>query len=231
MINYIGLDTSLSSTGMYIKTPTGEYYFNYRNSCKDSKWHKTLSYVRYYDYILPETNEFSDEQIVKLKTYEEVTDAIINDMLSICNPAETVVITESYSYASTAGPLIDLVTYATLLRSKILKKGFAELFIVPPTSLKSRTCTKVYGPGELIVPKRQPKTPKPEQRKPSRNHIGVPGGKFVKHDMFRALMESDLDLKIKRSLELHSHDLLKMKGIPSPISDLVDAIWLVEAHL
>ena len=231
MINYIGLDTSLSSTGMYIKTPTEEYYFNYRNSCKDSKWHKTFSYVRYYDYLLPETNEFSEEQIVKLKTYDEVTDAIINDMVSICNPAETVVITESYSYASTAGPLIDLVTYATLLRNKILKKGFLELIVVPPTSLKSRTCIKVYGPGELIVPKRPSKKVVAEKRKPSRNHIGIPGGKFQKQDMLLALFESDLDIRFKRSLQIHANELVKMKGIPSPISDIVDAIWLVEAHL
>lgn len=231
MINYIGIDTSLSSTGMYIKTPKGEYYFNYRNSSKDSKWHKTLSYVRYYDYILPETNEFSEEQVTKLKAYNEVTDAIIADMLSICDPKETVVLTESYSYASTAGPLIDLVTYATLLRIKIVEKGFLELIVVPPTSLKSRTCQKVYGPGELIVAKRPSKKPQAEKRKPSRNHIGVPGGKFVKHDMFRALMESELDLQIKSSLQLHKDELLKMKGIPSPISDIIDSIWLVEAHL
>lgn len=228
---YVGIDTSLSSTGMYIKTPTQEYYFNYRNSSKDSKWHKTLSYVRYYDYILPETTQFSEEQIAKLKAYDEVTDAIISDILSICEPKQTVVLTESYSYASTAGPLIDLVTYATLLRSKILHKGFLELIVIPPTSLKSNTCQKVYGPGELIVAKRPSKKPGPEKRKPSRNHIGIPGGKFVKHDMFRALMESNLNLQLKRSLELHKDELLKMKGIPSPISDIIDAVWLVEAYL
>lgn len=230
-MNYIGIDTSLSSTGMYIKTPNEEYYFNYRNSSKDSKWHKTLSYVRYYDYMLPETTEFSDEQIIKLKTYDEVTDAIVNDMLSISDPKQTVVITESYSYASTAGPLIDLVTYATLLRQKILRKGFLELIVVPPTSLKARTCVKVYGLGELIVPKRVSKKPVEEKRKPSRNYIGIPGGKFQKQDMLLALFESNINIRLKRSLELHANELVKMKGIPSPIGDLVDAIWLVEAHL
>lgn len=223
-MDYIGIDTSLSSTGMYIKTPTGEYYFNYRNSSKDSKWHKTLSYVRYYDYILPETSEFSDEQIVKLKAYDEVTDAIIADMLSICDPKQTVVLTESYSYASTAGPLIDLVTYATLLRSKIIRKGFLELIVIPPTALKAKTALKVYGPGPLVGKKVKKPTP-------SRNHLGIPGGKFQKQDMLLALFESEIDIRFKRSLELHAAELVKMKGIPSPISDIVDSIWLVEANL
>ena len=49
--------------------------------------------------------------------------------------------------------------------------------------------------------------------------------------MFRALMESNLNLQLKRSLELHKDELLKMKGIPSPISDIIDAVWLVEAYL
>jgi len=216
---------------MYIKTPQGEYYFNYRNSSKDSKWHKTLSYVRYYDYLLPETTEFSDEQIVKLKTYDEVTDAIVNDIISICDPQQTVVLTESYSYASTAGPLIDLVTFATLLRQKIIRKGFLELIVVPPTALKARTCVKVYGPGELIVPKRASKKPQPEKRKPSRNHIGVPGGKFQKTEMLLSVFDSNLQSKIRNSLEIHKSELMKMKKIPSPISDIIDAYWLVESFI
>lgn len=216
-MTYVGIDTSLTSTGLFIKADNAEHYYNYRNSTKMTKWHRVASYVTYRDYEVPEMENFSDEQLAKLIKYDQITDMIVNDILAHCKPEETQIFTESYSYSSMAGPLIDLVTYATLLRIKLVKHNFNNIVIIPPTSLKSKTCVKVYGPGD--------------KKKPSRNHIGISGGKFKKPDMLRALFESEIVNQLKSSLEYHKEEMLQMKSVPAPIGDLIDAIWLVNSNI
>ena len=212
--NYVGIDTSLSSTGLYILKANGEeFYYNYKNTDKLTKWHRTLSFVEYRDYEVLKLDGFSNNEIGKIIKYGQVTDQIIKDILKHCKPEETYVSTENYSYSSQAGKLIDLVCYGTLVREKLIKLNFIDFTVVPPTSLKAKICIMVYGPGE--------------KKKPSKNDQGISGGKFKKHEILRALFHSKKESKLVSILEFHRSELLLLKSIPAPISDIVDAMFLV----
>lgn len=226
--NYIGIDTSLSSTGMYILTKNNqEYYFNYKNTNKLSKWHKVLSYVKYTSYTNIKTDDYSTTEIAKLLNYDNISTSIINDIKDVLNETEiknTIVITEGYSYSSSnTSSLIDLITYATLLRNKLLKLDLLDLIIKPPSSLKMETGACTYKPNIKKIGGKNPRT-----EYSWKNLIGLSAGSFQKHDMFEALYDNiNININIKKSLLEHKTDLLKMKTIPKPIDDIIDAIWLV----
>lgn len=225
-MNYIGIDTSLTSTGVFIKTNNDEFYYNYKNNNKLSKWHKTLHFITYNDYHIPKLANYNDEQIAKIIMYDNITDKIVKDILTHCDPRETIIFTEGYAYSSNAGPLIDLVTYATLLRLKLLKYNFIDFKIIPPSSLKINTCKKVYKPIEKIVGGKNARI-----EYIYKNNIGIPGGSFKKNEMLGSLFDCKIDNKIKQTLLPFKVELLQMKNIPAPISDIVDAIWLVYSNI
>ncbi len=216
--NYVGIDTSLSSTGMYILTKSGEeFYYNYKNTEKLTKWHHTCSFVTYRDYEILKFDDFSDNEVGKLIKYDQVTDTIIKDILRHCDPKETKVGTENYSYSSSAGMIIHLVTYGTMLRQKILRLDFADFTVYPPSTLKQKTCELVYGQQFNSKGKKIP----------SRNTIGIAGGSFKKHEMLQSIFDCELNSKLKEILLPRKSDILGMKAIPKPIDDIVDSQWLV----
>lgn len=216
--NYVALDISLSSTGLFIITKDGsEHYFNYKNNNKLSKWHRTCSFITYRDYEIIDLESFSDNELGKLIKYDEISDAMIKDILTICKPEETVVATENYSYGSSAGHIIHLVSIGTLVRNKILKLPFADFKLIPPSSLKQKTCELVYG--EKFNTK--------GKKIPSKNDDGIAGGKFKKTEMAKSLFDYNLNSKLKDMLLIHKEELLKMKSVPAPISDIIDAMFLV----
>ena len=223
--NYIGLDLSLSSTGLFILLADGtEHYFNYKNNDKLSKWHKTLSYVNYRDYHVKKFNNYSDNEISKLLEYNKITDIIIKDILSIIpDLSTTIVTTEGFSYGSSNTiSLIDLITYATLLRNKLLTYKLHDFIIKSPSTLKLETCKLTYKPIEKQIGGKKPRI-----EYIYKNTIGISGGRFQKTEMVQSLLDNTgIINKIKTTLSMHT-DLLKMKSIPTPISDIVDAIWLV----
>ena len=74
---------------------------------------------------------------------------IINTILSNINDTEdTYIAIEGYSYSSNAGPLIDLVTFSTLLRDNLLKYVTTNITIVSPGELKKGCAMIVYNKGE-----------------------------------------------------------------------------------
>lgn len=218
-MNYVGIDTSLSSTGVYILLEDGnESFFNYRNNDKLSKWHRTCGFINYRSYQNVKHDDYSDNEVSKILNYNKITDMIVADIITVIGVdglSNTSIITEGYSYGST-GAIIDLVTYATLVRNKLLNLNINNFIIKAPSSLKKDTCIKVYGPGD--------------KKKPSRNTLGIAGGSFKKPDMLMAAMDKkDLESIMKEALVLHNDELMKMKSIPSPIQDIVDAFWLVHS--
>ncbi len=224
-MNYIGLDLSLTSTGLYILLSNGtEHYFNYRNNTKMTKWHKVLSYVNYQDYAIPEIDDYSTREVAKIIKYNEITDKIVKDILSLCKPEESIIITEGFSYGSSNTiSLIDLVAYATLLRNKLLSYNFVDFIIKSPSTLKVDTCRITYKPIEKIIGGKKPRT-----EYIYKNTLGISGGSFKKPDMLESVFDNEnIQIKIKDSLSYHKHDLLTMKNIPTPISDLIDAVLLV----
>lgn len=216
--NYVALDISISSTGVFILTKEGnEHYFNYKNNDKLTKWQRTCSFINYRDYEIIGLENFSDNELGKLIKYDEITDKMLSDILSICKPEETIIATENYSYGSAAGHIIHLVSIGTLVRNKILKYSFVDFKLIPPSSLKQKTCELVYG--EQFNSK--------GKKIPSKNKNGIAGGRFKKTEMFESLLHYNVDSKLKDMLLIHKEELLKMKSVPAPISDIVDAMFLV----
>ncbi len=223
--NRIGIDTSLSSTGLYIKMKNGdEFYYNYRNTNKLSKWHKTLSYVTYRDYVNVDIDNYSDSEVAKIIQYNKITDMILKDILNHCVPSESIIVTEGYSFSSSnTSSLIDLITYATLLRNKLISLDFNEFIVKAPSTLKLDTCKATYEPIVKVIGGK-----KPREEFIYKNDEGISGGRFNKREMLKALLDNTkIDIKIQKSLSFHKDELLKMKMIPKPIDDLVDAVWLV----
>lgn len=226
--NYIGIDTSLSSTGMYILTTENkEFYFNYKNTSKLTKWHKVLSFVKYTSYDNIKTDEYGTTEIAKLLNYDNITNKMIEDIKTSLTEEQiknTIVITEGYSYSSSnTSSLIDLISYATMLRIKLLHMNILDFIIKPPSTLKMETGATTYEP---IVKEVGGKNPRTEYS--FKNKIGLSAGSFQKHDMFDALYDNEkININFKKALLEHKVDILKMKSIPKPIDDIVDAIFLV----
>jgi len=228
-MNYVGLDCSLSSTGLYIILDNGtEYYYNYKNNNKLSKWHKTLSHITYRDYENIKTEDYSDTEVAKIIQYNKITNMIVADILKHCKPEETKVITEGYSYSSSnTSSLLDLVCYATLLRNKLISLPFDEFIVKAPSSLKLETCQMTYDPIIKVIGGKNPR-----EEKIYKNRIGISGGNFKKPDMIEAVFDCDYitDCYIKTALLPHRKELFKMKQIPKPIDDVIDALLLAHTE-
>jgi hypothetical protein len=222
--NYIGIDTSLSSTGIYIRLKDNtEHYFNYKNNSKLSKWHKILDFITYRSYDNIKSNTYTETEILKLLQYDKITTQMVTDILSICKPEETIIITEGYSYSSSnTSSLIDLIGFATLLRIKLLKLNLVDFIIKSPSTLKLDTCKYTYQPIEKKIGGKNPRTEyiyKSDER--------ISGGRFTKREMLKSLNDNtNIDIKFKNILDFHVQDVLRMVNIPKPIDDMVDAIFL-----
>lgn len=227
--NYIGIDTSLSSTGLYIILKDGtEFYYNYRNTDKLTKWHKTLDYVTYKDYENIKADNYSDTEVAKIIQYNKITNMIVHDILQHCVPEETVIVTEGYSFSSSnTSSLIDLICYATLLRNKLISMSFNNFIIKAPSTLKLETCSLTYKP---IVKEIGGKNPRKEYI--YKNDEGIAGGKFTKREMLKSAFDNEkLNIRITKTLLFVKSELLKMKMIPKPIDDLMDGVWLAWSEI
>lgn len=223
--NYIGIDTSLSSTGLYIHMKDGiEHYYNYKNTSKLTKWHKILDFITYKDYENIKTDNYSDTEIAKIIQYNKITDMMVHDILTHCKPEETIIITEGYSFSSSnTSSLIDLICFAALLRNKLIQLPFNNFIIKSPSTLKVECCKLTYPAIEKKIGGKNPRI-----EYIYKNDIGIAGGRFTKHEMFKAVFDNDkLNIHIKKILDFHNVDINKMKNIPKPIDDMFDAIWLV----
>lgn len=224
-MNYIGIDTSLSSTGLYIHMEDGtEHYYNYRNTDKRTKWHKILDFVNYTDYENIKTDNYSDTEIAKIIQYNKITDMMVKDILKHCKPEESTIVTEGYSFSSSnTSSLIDLICFATLLRNKLINLPFCNFVIKSPSTLKMECCMSTYKPLEKHIGGKKPRI-----EYIYKNNIGIAGGRFTKHEMFQAAYDnSALDIHILKILDFHKVDIMKMKMVPKPIDDIIDAVWLV----
>lgn len=225
-MNYIGIDISLSSTGLYIlKSDKTELYFNYKNHDKLSKWHKLLDFITYRSYENIKDDNYSNSEILKIIAYDKISTIIVNDIISNVTPEDSIIVTEGYSYSSSnTSSLIDLVSLASLIRSKLIKYNFADFRVKSPSTLKLDTCIFSYGIIEQTS-KRKSSKPKPIKCK---NKYGIAGGNFKKHDMLDAIFDTPHIIKcaLKERLKNYHKELIMLKEIPKPIDDIVDAVWL-----
>ncbi len=231
-MNYVAIDPSLSCTAMVVNdkkfvytTPTvahtkkGELK-RWFQECDD------FATIRVFDEVLDGLTH-SELELAKLFHYNFIVVTIIKDILANLHPNEkTIVGIEGYSYSSAAGPLIDLVTFSTLLRYNLfenlpntLRSDINDDFLIfQPTEVKQRAAALVYQPIQ--------KGKKVEYRNPD----GIAGGSFKKPEIYKALLDNTNlnDDKWVQFLHEHSEEILDMKSIPKPIEDINDAKTLYE---
>lgn len=219
--NYVGIDMSLSSTAISIYNKNGYFFLSYlKNWEKPTKWTKNLTdYVKITGVFYKKSEEYSEQENMKLTDYEKNVDNIINDIKNCMVEGKTIFAIEGYSYASETSSLIDLVTMATLLRSGLRNKLNAEMVVYSPSTLKKETCGMVYGWSKSGVRTIKFST---------RNTDGIAGGDFKKPQMLKALNDYPCDSKLSTFIKEFFGDLYKMAAIPAPIPDLVDSYWLLK---
>jgi hypothetical protein len=228
MTHYIGIDPSIISTGMVIDGKV----FNYcRESAaltkknKYTKWFDVMKDVITYRYITIENDgNYSESEIAKMISYDKITTMIIEDINKHIKYDNVCIYLEGYSYSSSAGDIIDLVTFSTLLRRKLLTIS-TNITILAPSTLKLETCKLTYQPIEKHIGGKNPRT-----EYIWKNTIGISGGSFTKLDMFDAILENK-DIVIDdhpyiKTLHENKVSIGFTKNIKKPIEDCNDAYLL-----
>jgi hypothetical protein len=228
--NIVALDPSLISTALVVSSGDTFKMYNY---CRESsvlgktgikKWFKLAEQFVTYKFIeYREFKDYSEGELIKLKDYDRITDSIISDILSNIDKSKpTKVGIEGYSFSSTAGDIIDLVTFSTLLRKKLFDQISEDITVMSPSTLKLESCKLTYPPIVTETGKKVKKV-KIEYR----NTLGMSGGKFTKTDMFMAIVENNemLDFWTKHC-KLVKSDVLGIATIPKPYEDVNDAFLI-----
>jgi len=143
-MNIIGIDFSINSTGLTIYKDNTYSFYNFVNT--DSflgKKESVLAAWKIHDEIKSFVNivfcardsysdNYQNEQIEKLNSYDILTDIIIKTI-----PKDNNIIgIEGFSFASQGRGDIDLVIAGTILRYKLVKLFGNDLIIIPPSQLK-----------------------------------------------------------------------------------------------
>ena len=211
-----------------------------------TRWFNECSTLIDYNFIdYEKADGYSDNEIVKLLAYEktvkEIQDTICKHAIPYdtgnkiykdetwkipvstwnhafnCQSNNLKVLIEGYSYSSQAGPLIDLVTFSTLLRKAMLELT-KDVTIYAPTQLKLKAAELTYEPiqkGKKVI------------KYEYRNQQGVSGGQFTKLDMLKCLIDNE---KFANDwvhfLKTNKNEILNYKSVPKPIEDVNDAMLL-----
>ena len=229
-MNIVAIDPSLISTALVVTSGDTFKMFNY---CRESsafgktgikKWFKMAEqYVTYKFVEYREFEDYSEGEITKLKDYDKITDGIIDDILDNIDLGKpTKIGIEGYSFSSTAGDIIDLVTFSTLLRKKLFDRVSEDITVLSPSTLKLESCKLTYTP---IIKEIGGK--KPRQEFIWRNTIGISGGSFTKREIFMSIVENEnWDDYWTKHCKLSKSDILSVATIPKPYEDLNDAFIL-----
>ena len=228
--NIVAIDPSLISTALVVSSGDTFKMYNY---CRESsafgktgikKWFKLAEQFVTYKFIeYREFKDYSEGEITKLKDYDGITDGIIEDILdNIDRTKPTKIGIEGYSFSSTAGDIIDLVTFSTLLRKKLFDRVSEDITVLSPSTLKLESCKLTYPPIVTETGKKVKKV-KVEYR----NNLGLSGGKFTKTDMFMAIVDNtDLQDFWTKHCKLVKSDVLGVATIPKPYEDVNDAFLI-----
>jgi hypothetical protein len=136
----IGIDFSINSTAMAIKMGKKTHLFsfvpNYVMGKKAFKIHESLDLVVIGYTKLSTTGDPIEDQQIKLKNADELSNSIIGifDLLGL-DSAEEIRI-EGFSYASKGNSFIDLITFNTFLKVKLIQRFGHIIKVIPPKTLK-----------------------------------------------------------------------------------------------
>lgn len=207
----IGIDPSLNSTAITIYKDGDYVLFNYTNNKPNYKWiQQVMNFVNFEFHKYINFDTYSESEIAKLKAYMYITLKIVDDIRKYIDDDVRVYI-EGYSYSSQQGKLIDLVTFSTLLREKLVWISGIKIQVVPPSSLKKFISDTVYNKDKKGI---------------SRNDDGKAGGSFDKKDMMKALLKLDINNDYINYLRDNKEVLLEKKNLSKPFDDLNDSIIL-----
>lgn len=209
----IGADLSLTSSAISILKDGKLILLNYTNKKPSYKWIKNSSHlINYTFHKFENSSEYTESEVDKLKKYDEITENIKNDIFNIIEgDNEIKIYIEGYAFSAN-GKLIDIITFSTLLRYKLLKLPNVHLFFIPPSSLKSFIGGEVYEKDKKGV---------------YRNESGKASGSFDKKDMMEALLKLNLDFEYINYINFNKTSLLETKDIPYPFTDINDAVILM----
>lgn len=227
MYNIVAIDPSLISTGLVISHGDSFKIINY---CREStvygkkgmtKWYKMAEPFIDYKFIeYREFKDYSEGELIKLKDYDKITDSIISNILELIDHSKpTKIGIEGYSFSSTAGDIIDLVTFSTLLRKKLFDRVSEDIFVLSPSTLKLESCKLTYKPIEKIIGGKKPRI-----EYIYKNNMGISGGSFKKPEMLRSIIDNDNMVDFWAThCKLSKDDILSIKTIPKPYEDCNDA--------
>jgi hypothetical protein len=218
-MNYIGIDISINSTAIFIETNGIEKILSFTNKKDNNIYIKELNRcgVDFTHFDRKILKDYTENELSKMRHYIDISDSIINKILSIIDLTKnTYCQIEGYSFSKNTSSILDIVSLSTLIRSKLLVNiKDIDMRIISPSSLKLETCKMVYKPIDIGK-----KRPKYEYK----NNLGISGGSFKKHDMYRAMIDGEVDTTISSFLNDYVH-ILEMSKIPNPIEDIIDSIF------
>jgi len=218
-MNFIGIDISLNSTAIYIESEKGNKILSFTNKKDNNIYIKELDKygVKFYHHNRETSTDYSKNEILKLKHYNKLSDLILSEIIeNIDVNKKTYCQIEGYSFSKNTSSILDIVSFSTLIRSSLIKNiSNIEISIISPSTLKLETCKLVYSP--INVGKKKIKYE-------YKNNQGISGGSFKKPQMFRAIIEGNIQCPITDMI-LSYKELMDRDKIPNPIEDIIDSIF------
>jgi hypothetical protein len=220
MINIVTIDPSLISTALTINGKPFSIASEKIALTKKGELTKWFEIVSDHCEVFPVDTEYKNEkkyaqlEVNKIETFQRIANLVRKLVDKHCDSAyNTVCLIEGYSYSSSMGPLIDLVTLGSLIRERLFSRTGTELVVLSPSTVKKMAAKLTYEPIK--------KGKKVEYR----NKQGLAGGSFKKPDIYRVLTENDnIDSDWVRLLRDLESEVLGQKNIPKPIEDINDAV-------
>lgn len=219
MDNYIGLDISLNSTAVFIENGNGKFILSFTNKKDNNIYIKELDRygVKFFHFNREVSDDYSINEILKLKHYNVISKLITDEIIKVIDLSKkTHCNIEGYSFSKNTSSILDIVSLSTLIRSSLIQSiQDIDISIISPSTLKLETCKLVYKPVNIGI------------KKPKFifvNNQGISGGSFKKPQMFRAIIEGNIDTPIYDMLVTYK-DLMDREKIPNPIEDIIDATF------
>lgn len=219
MNNYIGIDISINSTAIYIESNKGCKIISINNKKDNNIYIKELDRygVEFIHTDRDKLKNYSDNEIVKIKHYDKIAVEVLQRCLKYIDLSEkTFCQIEGYSFSKNTSSILDIVSFSTLIRAYLLN-GIQniDISIISPSSLKLEACKLSYKPINVGIRK---------EKYIYVNNDGVSGGSFKKPEMYKALLDSELEIPIRNFL-IEYKFLTERNKIPNPIEDIIDAIF------
>jgi hypothetical protein len=139
----VGIDFSINSTALTIKGEKSFLIFsfvpNYDSKLKGFKYHKELEdnkLVVIESYNKDKSSKDSvEDQRIKLKNADDLSNQILS-VFDLTGIVPTEIRIEGFSYGSKGNSFIDLITYNTFLKVKLIQRFGHIIKVVPPKTLK-----------------------------------------------------------------------------------------------